>query len=92
MPVPCCVLLIMDDDQSVESKTGTHYGPFESGQRMAERQAGAGLGRTGRRLYPTRRLPSLFPSSESKTLSWTSLREHKPAKSYVYRWKNEISG
>ena len=76
----------------VESKARTHYGPVESGRRMAWRRGGAGLGRTGRRLDPARRLPSLFPSSESKTLSRTSLREHEQAKSYVNRWRNEISG
>ena len=54
---------------------------------------GAGLGRTGRRrVDPARRQPSLLPSSESKTLSWTSLRKHEQTKSYVNRWRNEISG
>ena len=67
----------------VGSKTRTHYGPVGSGRRTAGRRGGAGLGRTGRRrVDPARRETSLLPSSESKTLSWTSLREHEQTKSY----------
>ena len=59
----------------VEPKTRTHYRPVGSGRRTAERRVGAGLGRTGRRrVDPARRQPSLLLSSESKTLSWMSLR------------------
>ena len=77
----------------VESKTRTHYGPVGSGRRTAGRRGGAGLGRTGRRrVDPARRQPSLLPSSESKTLSWTSIRKHEQTKSYVNRWRNEIRG
>ena len=77
----------------VESKTRTQYGPVGSGRRTAGPREGAGPGRTGRRrVDPARRQPSLLPSGESKTLSWTPLRKHEQTKSYVNRWRNEISG
>ena len=76
-----------------DSKTRTHHGPVGSGRRPAGRRGWAGLGRTGRCwVDPARRQPSLLSSSESKTLSWTSLRKHEQTKSYVNRWRNEISG
>ena len=51
----------------------------------------AGLGRTGRRRFdPARRQPSLLPSIESKTVSWTCLRKHEQTKTCVNPWKNEI--
>ena len=70
----------------IESKTRTHYGPVESGRRMAGRRGGAGLGRTGRRRVDlARRQPSLLLSSESKKLSWTTLRKLEQTKSYINR-------
>ena len=36
--------------------------------------------------------PFLMPFSESKTLSWTTLRKHEQTKCYVKRRRNEISG
>ena len=51
---------------------------------------GAGLGRTGRRwVDPARRQPSFLPCSESKTLSWTTLRKHEQTKSYVNRMREQ---
>ena len=67
----------------VEPKTRTNYEPVGSGRRTAGRRGRAGLGRTGRRwVDPARRQPSLLPCSESKTLSWTSLRKHEQSNSY----------
>ena len=77
----------------VESKTRTHCGPVGSRRRTAGRRGGPKLVRTGRhRVDPARRQPFLLLSSESKTLSWTTLRKHEQMKSYVNRWRNEISG
>ena len=77
-------------NQPVESKTRTHYGPVGSGRRMAGRRGGAGLGRTGRRrVDPARRQPSLLPSSESKTMSWTFLRKNEQTKSHVNRMREQ---
>ena len=83
----------------VESKTRTHYEPVGSGQRMAARRGGAGLGRTGRRrvvpargtIRPGENPRSCLPANR-KQLSWTFPRKHEPTKSYVNRWRNEISG
>ena len=76
-----------------DSKTRTHYEPVGSGRRTAGRRGGAGLGRTGRSwVDPARRQHSFLPCSESKTVSWTFLRKHEQAKSYVNRWRNEIRG
>ena len=71
---------------TVESKTRTHYGPVGSGRRIAGRRGGAKLGRTGRRRVDlARKQPSLLRSSESKTLSWTTLRKHAQTKFYLNR-------
>ena len=71
-------------DWPIESKTRTHHGPVGSGRRTARRRGGAGLSRTGRRwVDPARGQPSLLPSSESRTLSWTSLRKHEQSNSYL---------
>ena len=64
----------------------------QSGRGGARRggEGGSGLGRTGRRrVDPARRRPSLLPSIESKTLSWTTLRKHEQRKSHVNRMREQ---
>ena len=69
---------IQNPDTSRAGRVGATHGG------AAGRRGGAGLGRTRRRwVDPTWKQPSLLLSSESRTLSRTSLRKQEQSNSYL---------